>query len=86
MLRNTEEQVPMLKEGEVQQSQGLLREESVAQDLGSPIGGSNPSFSLQNYFKSQHWIFTKIWHLESNTSVSIFNMYVPINFQEKKDC
>ena len=45
MLRNTEEQVPMLKEGEVQQSQGLLREESVAQDLGSPTGGSIPSYA-----------------------------------------
>ena len=28
----------------------------------------------------------EIWHLASNTSLSIFNLYVPVNFQEKKDC
>ena len=44
------------------------------------------SFSLQNSFKTQHWIFTKIWHLASKTSLSIFNMYIHVIFQERKDC
>ena len=42
------------------------------------------SFSLENSFKTQHWIFTEIRHLASKTSLSIFNLYVPANFQEKK--
>ena len=40
-------------------------------------------FSLENSFKTQHWIFTEIRHLASKTSLSIFNLYVPVNFQEK---
>ena len=44
------------------------------------------SFSLQNSFKTQHWIFTEIRHLASKTSLSIFNLYVLVNFQEKKEC
>ena len=44
------------------------------------------TFSLDNSFKTQHWIFTEIQHLASKTSRSIFNMYVPVNFQEKKYC
>ena len=35
----------MLEEGEVQQYQGLIREEiSATQDLGSPAGGSSPTY------------------------------------------
>ena len=46
MLINPEEQAPILKEGEVQQSQGLTREEiSVARDLGSPADGSSPTYA-----------------------------------------
>ena len=46
MLSNLEEQAPTLEEGEVQQSQGGIREENLAaQDLGSPIGGSSPTYA-----------------------------------------
>ena len=38
------------------------------------------SFSLENSFKTQHWIFTEIRHLASKTSLSIFNLYVLDNF------
>ena len=46
MLSNPEEHDPILEEGEVQQSQGLIREENlVAQDLGSLVGGSSPTYA-----------------------------------------
>ena len=44
------------------------------------------SFSLENSFKTRHWIFTEIRHLASKTSLSILNLHIPVNFQEKKDC
>ena len=50
VLSNPEEQaLPMIEEGEVQQSQDLIREEnkdSTEHDLGSPIGGSiSPTYA-----------------------------------------
>ena len=46
MLRNPKEQAPILEEGEVQQSQGLIRKEIlVAQDLGSPNDGFYPTYA-----------------------------------------
>ena len=44
------------------------------------------TFSLENSFKTQHWIFTELWHTASKISLAIFNLYVPINFLEKKEC
>ena len=33
-----------------------------------------------------HWFFTKLLHKESGHLVSLFNMYVPVSFVEKKEC
>ena len=33
-----------------------------------------------------HWLFTKLIHKESGHLVSLFNMYVPVSFVEKKEC
>jgi exonuclease III len=33
-----------------------------------------------------HWIFTKLYHKGSGHLVSLFNLYVPVSFNEKKDC
>ena len=43
-------------------------------------------FSLENSLETQHWIFTEIRHIPSKISLAIFNLYVPINFQEKREC
>ena len=43
-------------------------------------------FSLENSFVTQHWIFTELWHTSSKTSLAIFNLYVPVNSQEKREC
>ena len=43
------------------------------------------TFSLENSFKTQHWIFTEIRHIASKISLSIFNLYVLVNFHEKKE-
>ena len=43
-------------------------------------------FSLKKSFKTQHWIFIELRHSQSNISFNIFNIYVPVNFQEKRDC
>jgi hypothetical protein len=33
-----------------------------------------------------HWILTILLHKESGIQVSIFNLYVPVLLEEKKDC
>ena len=33
-----------------------------------------------------HWLFTKLFHKDSSHLVSIFNMYGPVSFVEKKEC
>jgi len=42
-------------------------------------------FQLKSSFATQHWIYTKLQHLPSKISLALFNLYVPINFLEKKD-
>ena len=37
------------------------------------------SFSLENSFNTQHWIFTKLCQIPSKQSICIFNLYVPVN-------
>ena len=33
-----------------------------------------------------HWLFTKLLHKDSDQLVSLFNIYVPVSFIEKKEC
>ena len=35
---------------------------------------------------SIHWLFTKPIHKDYGHFVSLFNMYVPVSFVEKKEC
>ena len=35
---------------------------------------------------TSHWLFTKLLHKDSGQLVSLFNMYVPVSFVEKRDC
>ena len=34
----------------------------------------------------QHWIFTDLQHIPRKTSLALFNLYVPVNLIEKKEC
>ena len=43
-------------------------------------------FQLKSCSVTQHWIFTELFHISSNISFALFICYVPINFNEKKDC
>ena len=43
-------------------------------------------FELVNEECSDHWIFTSILHQDSGQQVSLFNMYVPNLFSEKRSC
>ena len=43
-------------------------------------------FSLENYFVTQHWIFIELQHTSSKISLVIFNLYVHVNSQEKREC
>ena len=36
--------------------------------------------------RTTHWLFTKLLHKDSSNHVSLFNIYVPVSFAEKKDC
>ena len=35
--------------------------------------------------RALHWVFTKLIHKISGRSVSLFNLYVPVLYSEKKD-
>ena len=43
-------------------------------------------FQLINWYSTQHWIYTKLFHLSSNSTFALFNLYVPVNYLEKKKC
>ena len=47
---------------------------------------SEDLFSLENSFVMQHWIFNELRHTSSKISLAIFNLYVPVNSQEKREC
>ena len=47
---------------------------------------SEDKFLLKALLSTQHWIYTKLQHITSNISMALFNLYVPVNFKEKKDC
>jgi len=47
---------------------------------------SECTFQLNNFQESQHWIFTELMHKLSKLIVSLFNMYVPVNYTKKGDC
>ena len=53
---------------------------------GTAGGIATYSFSLENSFTTQHWIFTKLCHIPSKQSICLFNLYVPVNIQEKRAC
>ena len=44
------------------------------------------NYQLINWYSTQHWIFTKLFHCSSKTTYALFNLYVPINNLEKKEC
>ena len=44
------------------------------------------NFHLKNWLVTQHWIFTELFHIPSQTAIALFNLYVPVNLLEKKDC
>eukprot|EP00253_Pinus_taeda_P013620 PITA_13620 len=43
-------------------------------------------FSLESSHVTQHWIYTELRHTVSNFKLALFNMYVPVHYDEKKDC
>ena len=44
------------------------------------------NFHLKSSFFNQHWIFTELHHISSKISMALFNLYVPVNYKEKKEC
>jgi exonuclease III len=47
---------------------------------------SEDKFHLESSFETQHWIFTELRHSSSKLTFSLFNLYVPVLFTEKKYC
>lgn len=43
-------------------------------------------FQLINTHETLHWIYTEITHISSKLSISLVNLYVPVNYSEKGDC
>ena len=47
---------------------------------------SKNSFSLERFSETQHWIYTELRHTASNLTLALFNMYVPVHYEEKREC
>ena len=47
---------------------------------------SDEKFQLNRWFATQHWIFTDLYHISSKISLALFDLYIPVNFNEKKEC
>ena len=47
---------------------------------------SAKKFQLKIWIVTQHWIFSELFHLSSKISYALFNLYVPVNYSEKKEC
>ena len=47
---------------------------------------SQKLFSLERSHEFQHWIFTELRHKASNIVLALFNLYVPVHYEEKKEC
>jgi exonuclease III len=43
-------------------------------------------FQLTKFHETQHWIFTELMHCPSKLIISLFNLYVPVLYSEKRDC
>ena len=47
---------------------------------------SADKFQLNNRYATQHWSVTDLFHISSKIFVSLFNLYVHVNYIEKKVC
>ena len=47
---------------------------------------SMDKFTLLSAFASQHWIFLELQCSVNKLSIALFNLYVPVNHVEKKEC
>ena len=47
---------------------------------------SDSTFQLLSSHESQHWIYTELKHNASKLIISLFNLYVPVNYTEKRSC
>eukprot|EP00253_Pinus_taeda_P010020 PITA_10020 len=43
-------------------------------------------FTLGRLHETQHWIYTELWHTAGKVKLDLFNMYVPVHYEEKKEC
>jgi exonuclease III len=43
-------------------------------------------FQLNKHHETQHWILTELKHNSSKLTISLFNLYVPVSYAEKRDC
>ena len=53
---------------------------------GIPTFWVNSVFDLLEEESYMHWLFTKLLHKISGLQVSLFNLYVPAMFSEKRSC
>lgn len=57
---------------------------------GSPGGigtfWSKNIFTLGRTHETQHWIYTELWHTSGKVKLDLFNMYVLMHYEEKKEC
>ena len=51
---------------------------------GLAILWCDENFRLNKWYSTQCWIFTELFHHSSKSTFSLFNLYVPVNYMEKK--
>ena len=47
---------------------------------------SEDMFELVSYFETQHWILTELCNELNKSSITLFNIYIPVHLIEKKEC
>ena len=98
LLRMDFPDILLLQETKIQEASLLsLSKKNWKNDAGMVVSACGSSgglatlwieelFSLEKSFKTQHWIFIELHHSQSKISFNIFNLYVPVNLQQKTKC
>ena len=67
------------------------KSEGVAVSARGASGGLGTLWNPNKYSRikeivNTHWLFTKLQHVDSDETLCLFNVYVPVSAGEKKNC
>jgi len=98
MLKMENPYLLMIQETKLEEKQILTygdkkwkKEEGIVVSARGASGGlatlwSENTFDVLNSFAKQHWIFTELTHKKFGLNFSLFNIYTPNQYKEKREC